>query len=253
MIKIVIIIFSVSLLFPSSYQSSIDQQRYLRSLEPGGSSMIFIPGGEYFTGDKDPSGGKSLLKKRTFRNFHIDIHPVTNGQYLKFMEKTGYIPSGQFSKIDAEENPYNPVTGVTLKDASKYAEFAGKRLPTEWEWEIAARGLKMEYQLFLSNIYKEKRGVFFRMDRKRNSPVFSTPPNNIGFYDHIGNIFEWTTGVYPNRELIGKYRDSEKIGIIRGGSWTNIRNDIKYSTRTPFPVGRSLKWLGFRCVKDRKN
>lgn len=211
--------------------------------------MIFIPEGEYFTGEKD-SGKTSPLIKRTFSSFYIDIHPVTNTQYLKFMERTGYLPQGQFNKTAAEDNPYDPVAGITLDDASKYAEFTGKRLPTEWEWEISARGLKKNYQPYLSNIYKEKKGVFFRMDRKKTSPVFSTPPNNIGLYDHIGNIFEWTTGVYPKSELIGKYRDSLKLGVIRGGSWTNIRNDIKYSTRTPFPVGRSLKWLGFRCVKD---
>lgn len=237
------------MLLTSSYFNFKDRRQYLESLKPGGSSMIFIPKGEYFTGDKG-STDNSPPAKKAFEGFFIDIHPVTNSQYLIFIAKTGYQPDGKFNKTSAENMPTYPVTGVSLKDAAGYAEFAGKRLPTEWEWEIAARALKKNYQSTLSMIYKEKKGIFFEMERKTISPVFSTPPNDIGFYDHIGNIFEWTTGVYPVELLIGKNRKNQKIGVIRGGAWTNIRNDIKYSTRTPFPVKRSLPWLGFRCAKD---
>ena len=237
------------MLLPSSDINLKDQSRYLESLKPGGSSMIFIPKGEYFTGDKG-SRDKSPPAKRAFEGFYIDIHPVTNSQFLVFLERTGFQPDGKFNKTSAEKMPANPVTGVSLKDAERYAEFAGKRLPTEWEWEIAARALKKDYQSTLSMFYKEKKGVFFEMERKTISPVFSTPPNDIGFYDHIGNIFEWTTSAYPTDLLIGKNRNSQKVGVVRGGAWTNIRNDIKYSTRIPFPVKRSLPWLGFRCVKD---
>jgi len=250
--RLLILIFSFYMLLPSSYQNLKDQNKYLESLKPGGSTMIFIPKGEYYTGDKG-STDKSPLTKRAFESFYIDIHPVTNSQFLVFIKKTGYSPDGKFDKTSAETKPSHPVTGVTLKDAAGYAEFAGKRLPTEWEWEIAARALKKDYRVTLSMIYKEKKGIFFEMGRKTISPVFSTPPNDIGFYDYIGNIFEWTTSVYPTDLLIGKNRNSQKVGVVRGGAWTNIRNDVKYSTRTPFPVKRSLKWLGFRCVKDPGN
>jgi len=244
-----ILILSFSFFISAISGNIPDRNTYLRSLRPENSEMIFIPEGEYFTGDKN-SADNSPPVKRFFKSFYIDIHPVTNGQFLQFIDKTNYSPEGKFNRAFADKNRYHPVTGVTLNDAEKYADFADKRLPTEWEWEIAARGLKEDYSAQLSMIYKEKKGVFYQSGRKGTRPVFSTPPNNIGFYDHIGNIFEWTTGKYPPELLIGNNRDRLKIGVIRGGAWTNIRNDIKYSDRTPFPVTRSLDWLGFRCVKD---
>ena len=214
--------------------------------------MIRIPAGEYYTGNKDSTDNSSLIKRK-FRSFFIDVHPVTNSQYLIFLDKTGYKTEGKFNRPYAEKNPYHPAAGVTLKDSKAYAGFTGKRLPTEWEWEVAARALKENYDQQLAKIYNERNGIFYQMERKNIDPIFSTLPNDIGFYDHIGNIFEWTEGEYPAELLIGKHRNRMKVCVIRGGSWTNIRNDIKYSTRTPFPVKRSLPWLGFRCARDPGN
>ena len=236
--------------FPPSGTAEIpDRDAYLRSLAPGGSAMVLIPEGEYFTGDRN-SADNSPPVKRTFKRFLIDIHPVTNIQFILFLDQTGYRPEGKFDRVYALAHPAHPVTGVTRIDAERYAAFAGKRLPTEWEWEIAARGLKEDFSPQLSRIYREKKGVFYSVERKGLMPVFSTPPNEIGLYDHIGNVFEWTGSDYPSGLLIGNNKDRLKVGVIRGGAWTNIRNDVTYADRTPFPAGRSLRWLGFRCVKD---
>jgi formylglycine-generating enzyme required for sulfatase activity len=226
-----------------------NKSAYLASLEPGGTKMIFIPGGEYPVGEKN-SLDNSPVRKKKFGPFYIDQQPVTNLQFLKFVSRSGYQPKGVIDLKKAEMRPAYPVTGITLADARAYAEFSGKRLPSEWEWEIAARALKENFQDTLGDIYRNRNGVFFHMERKDISPVFSTPPNDIGFYDHIGNIFEWTSGEYPVKYLMGKNRDRLKLGVLRGGSWTNIRNDVTYATRIPFPVERSLPWLGFRCAKD---
>lgn len=237
------------ILFPLSITGDTGKEEYLKDLEPGMSRMIHIPAGKYFTGGRNPEG-HSPLTERKFPSFYIDIHPVTNLQYLAFLKQTGYRPEGKMDQTFASANPSHPVTGVTLKDAESYAAFAGKRLPSEWEWEAAARALKKDYSEDLASIYRNRSGIFFQMDRKQAAPVFSTPPNAIGFYDHIGNVFEWTTGEYSMDHLLGNHRNRLKIGIIRGGAWTNIRNDLTYSTRTPFAVTRSLPWLGFRCAKD---
>jgi len=239
-------------LFPPSMTGEAGQQGYLKQLVPGKSRMILIPAGEYYTGSRTPEG-HSPLTKRKFTSFYIDIHPVTNLQYLEFLKQTGYKPEGKMDMVFASGHPNHPVTGVTRKDAESYAAFAGKRLPSEWEWEVAARALKKEYSEDLTAVYRDRTGVFFQMNRKQAAPVFSTPPNGIGFYDYIGNVFEWTTGDYPVDQLLGNHRDRLKIGIIRGGAWTNIRYDVTYSTRTPFAVARSLPWLGFRCAKNAGN
>ena len=105
------------MLLPVSGQNSKDHTQYLKSLKPGGSSMIFIPKGEYFTGDRG-STDKSFPVKRAFESFYIDIHPVTNSQFLVFIKRTGYRPEGKFDKKTAKVMPFHPATGVTLKDAA---------------------------------------------------------------------------------------------------------------------------------------
>ncbi len=239
------------LVFPSLFYTKQIKPDYLKTITPEGSSMVFIPTGTYFIGDKNVKDN-SPLREKSFKGFFIDIHPVTNIQYLKFVNKSKYHSKGNFNKEFALKNPTLPVTGITLEDASTFAKNIGKRLPTEWEWEIAARGLKKDFYPYLSDIYKNKRGVFFQMERDGIAPVLSTPPNAIGLYDHIGNVFEWTVSKYEKKYLLGDNTDRLELGVIRGGAWTNIRNDVTYSTRTPFPVRRYLPWLGFRCVKDRE-
>ncbi len=247
--KLLLILFLIPAFVYLSGKDTENHNSYLKTLTPGKSKMIRIPAGEYYTGDKS-STERSPLIKRKFKEFFIDIHPVTNSQYLIFIKKTGYKTEGRFNRSQADKNLFHPVTGITLKDAEAYAQFAGKRLPTEWEWEISARSLKEDSNQQLSIVYKNREGVFYQAERKNIEPVFSTPPNKIGFYDYIGNVFEWTVSEYPTGLIIGKNKNRMKVGVIRGGAWTNIRNDIKYFTRTPFPVKRSLPWLGFRCVKD---
>jgi len=247
--QLIIIIHLLFALLPLSGENTGDHNSYLKALTPENGAMIHIPAGKYYTGSKDFTENSPLMQRK-FREFFIDVHPVTNSQFLIFLDKTGYKTEGKFNRSYAEENPYHPAAGVTLKDAETFAGFAGKRLPTEWEWEVAARALEKNYDQQLAKIYNERKGVFYQMDRKKVDPIFSTPPNKIGFYDHIGNIFEWTEGEYPAELLMGKHKNRMKVGVIRGGGWTNIRYDVKYSTRSPFPVKRSLPWLGFRCVKD---
>jgi formylglycine-generating enzyme required for sulfatase activity len=79
-------------------------------------------------------------------------------------------------------------------------------------------------------------------------PVFSYPPNALGLYGMAGNVFEWTSSEYEEKYLYGKYFKGQTLKILRGGSWTNKAFDIRATTRTPFPAGRCLEWIGFRCV-----
>ncbi len=100
--------------------------------------QIFIKAGTYFIGSNKEKENKPL-REMHFKGFYIDIHPVTNGQYIIFLNKTNYEPEGEFSVIKAEKAKDFPATGLTYKDAEAYAEFFKQRLPTEWEFEIASR------------------------------------------------------------------------------------------------------------------
>lgn len=213
--------------------------------------QVYIPSGHYYTGSSDQSE-KQSRKKMKIPGFFMDIHPVTNFQYREFIDRSGYHPRGGFDADAARKQPWLPATGLTYGDARAYADFYQKRLPTEWEWEIAARSLQADIIYATGALPTMETGNFFRYKQKNGvTPVFSYPPNKIGIYGMAGNVFEWTSSLYPTEKLSGPYSGKFRLMVLRGGAWTNIPHDVRVTTRTPFPASRSLEWLGFRCVSDK--
>lgn len=210
---------------------------------------IFINGGEYFVGD-DVEFDNSPRRGKKFSPFFIDIHPVTNIQYSEFLKKSGYKPEGVFRKDEAGDASFLPATGLTWYDAAAYAEFYNKRLPTEWEWEIAARSLKQENIYVYGKSSRKEDGNFLSARKYNKVDVFLFKPNELGLYSMEGNVYEWCDSIYEKKYLIGKNLESVKLKVLRGGAWTNQSFDIKTTVRTPFPPGKYLDWLGFRCVRD---
>ncbi len=194
----------------------------------------------------------SPLRKRKFSPFFIEVHPVTNIQYSEFLKKSGYKPEGVFRKEEAGEAPFLPATGLTYYDAVAYAEFYNKRLPTEWEWEIAARSLKQENIYVYGKSSRKEDGNFLSTRKYNKVDVFLFKPNELGLYSMEGNVYEWSDSIYDNKYLIGKNINSAELKVLRGGAWTNQPFDIKTTVRTPFPSNKYLDWIGFRCVRDSK-
>src|ERR1700722_4048093 len=140
----------------------------------------------------------------TLKSFAIDIHPVTNEQFSRFLEVMGGEKDNNHQDIirmrDSRvkrsggklsiESGYSkhPVVGVTWYGAIAYAKWVGKRLPTEAEWEIAARG-GLENVLYPTGDDIEKNQAnFFSSD---TTAVMSYAPNGYGLYDIVGNVYEW--------------------------------------------------------------
>lgn len=211
---------------------------------------IFIKPGRYFTGSNGEKDNQPL-RQRSFTGFFIDVHPVVNFQYARFLARSHYRPEGKFDTRKAEKHPLLPATSLTYADACAYARFHRKRLPTEWEWEIAARSLQKENIYVSGSPPTLETGNFFRYkERNGRTPVFKYPPNALGLYDMAGNVFEWTSSEYRNRDFPGTHQQGHRLMVLRGGAWTNIASDVRATTRTPFPAGRFLGWIGFRCVRD---
>ena len=213
--------------------------------------QVYIEAGEYYVGDDRESDNRPL-RKQYFKGFYMDVHPVTNGQYAEFLTRSGYQPKGNFAKEKALAEPLLPAANVTYEDAEAYATFYKKRLPTEWEWEIAARSLKQRNSFVSAKTPPQRRGHFLNDKKYYNLPVFTYPPNELGIYDMPGNVFEWTSSQYEEKYLQGKYVQGQRVMVLRGGSWTNRAFEIQTTTRTPFPAQRCLGWVGFRCVSDMK-
>jgi len=216
--------------------------------------MIFIPGGEFVMGVE--GGDDNPAHTVCVDPFYMDMHEVTNAEYELFCDSTGHaLP--EFWGIGAyrcgPDHPNHPVLGVSQVDAMAYAEWAGKRLPTEAEWEFAARGglVGMRYP------YGDEMDQSMENFKSDGTlPVGSLVPNDYGLYDMAGNVREWVLDYYdwdyyresPRENPRGP--DKEKFAVVRGGGWHAGKGCSSVYVRYGlYPTWVDIN-VGFRCVKD---
>lgn len=269
--------------------------------------MVHIPGGTFEMGSTEGWPHEQPVHAVTVAPFYLDAHEVTNGQFADFVEATGYKteaeqwtwslaflphaeaeqrvvgaewwvkmdganwrhPNGPDSSIEGKENL--PVVQVSWNDAVAYAKWAGKRLPTEAEWEFAARG-GLEDPKYPWGSEKRPDGKFmmnawhgqFPVEDKPDdgfaglSPVKTYPANGYGLYDMAGNVWEWCSDWYrpdyysasPAKNPAGPDTGTEKV--MRGGSW--LCNDsycsgYRVAHRNKATPDSGLTNTGFRCAK----
>jgi iron(II)-dependent oxidoreductase len=231
--------------------------------------MAYVPGGEFRLG-RDGDDIKESEKPAhpvTVAPFFIDLTEVTNEQYQKFVDAKGYTPppvwQGNHFPVDANKVP---VTDVTWEDVKAYAEWLGdgKRLPTEEEWEFAARGTDgriypwgPEWAPNLSNSKSDEN------DKQRLIEVGQFPKgaSPFGLLDMAGNAWEWTASDY--KEYSGAQYNPPKgfknLKVIRGGNFDSVPKSVTTTVRRPWPATRDdwapgetpeYKDTGFRLAKD---
>ena len=223
--------------------------------------MVLIQGGEFMMG-KDSEEGYNYSPSHRVKvdSFYMDRHEVTNGEYKRFCEEIGkklpeFWNSDTFRCGDDYLN--YPVVGISWVDAMGYAQWAGKRLPTEAEWEYAARGGLVDMD-FPNGSKWTKKGARNDAGQWRNliNPVESYEPNGYGLYDMGGNVWEWIGDIYSRDYYKVSEKDNPKgpekgsFRLIRGGSW----HSGAMCKRVYYRKGLSGNWcdfaVGFRCVKD---
>ena len=194
--------------------------------------------------------------------FYMDVYEVTNAQYRKFIEenpqweKNGALTSivgdtylsGWNGNMYPKGKANHPVVNVSWFAAKAYAEWAGKELPTEAQWERAARGTLEGKKYPWGDAKPRKRANYNRYTRRtsfRNPPtkaVGSYAPNKYGLYDMAGNVEEWCLERLDVDDIHGRYHR------MRGGSWFSGAKAIQVAKRSQHPVNDSMGTLGFRCV-----
>ena len=181
-------------------------------------------------------------KTITFRGFYIDQYEVTNAQYKEFVDDTLYPPPPHWENGLYSQNTENhPVTFVSWDDAHAYAEWAGKRLPTAAEWELAARGL--QGQTFPWGATFDSQQVNINNLQEGTAPVgfYQDDVSAYNVYDMGGNVMEWT---------LTQYEGTKDFFILKGSSWSGRPYEARGANQTPAEAIYQLSHIGFRCVKS---
>jgi len=246
-----------------------------------------IPAGDFLMGAADADEDERPVHRVYVSEFLIGRFPVTNDEYARFVRDTGYpapmirnlplIATGgrdvQFKEIaggfawSAGEPPAgqgsHPVVLVTLDDANAYCEWLSAavgrsvRLPTEAEWEKAARGGVDGSRYPWGDDMDPVRGHFLSSgeDRRGTRPTGTYPPNGYGLCDMIGNVWEWVTDWYHrDYYATSETRDpkgplSGTLRIVRGGSWVNDDAAmLRCAYRHKVPPDTYAYSIGFRVV-----
>ena len=247
------------------------ERKEVNNIQPLMTDMVIIAGGTFYRGSQDGNRDEMPRHRVTLASFAIDIHPVTNEQFVRFLEVMGGEKDSNHQDIirmrDSRikrsggklsiESGYSkhPVVGVTWYGAIAYANWVGKRLPTEAEWEIASFG-GLENVLYpIGDDIEKTQANYFSSD---TTAVMSYPPNGYGLYDMAGNVYEWCYDWYgynyyetsvqepenPQGPLQGVYR------VLRGGCWKSLKEDLRCSRRHRNNPGTVNGTYGFRCAAD---
>ncbi|MFO0773063.1 MAG: SUMF1/EgtB/PvdO family nonheme iron enzyme [Nitrospiraceae bacterium] len=215
--------------------------------------MVLVPKGDYLAGE-------ARISTVVGHDFFIDRYPVTNDKFQGFVLGAGYEVSEYWSEMgwawrtmnnvtapkywnDPAWNKGNwPVVGVSYFEAEAYAKWSGKRLPTEQEWEKAARGVDGRTYPW-GNDFSESKCNCQESGISCTTPVsnYLAGTSPYGCHDMAGNVWEW---------CVGMVRMDTSFGIVRGGSWINTSSYTRSTARYSERVDYRENTLGFRLVQD---
>lgn len=223
---------------------------------------VTVAAGEVvLTGD-----GKRPVERVWVDQFAIAETEVTNAEYSEFILETGReAPHGWNGPKFPADTGDHPVVNVSWKDAVEFCKWKeGKiglpvRLPTEAEWELAARG--PEGLKFPWGNEWNKEGAVSKESGGKVSAVKKFPINRsaVGAYDMVGNVWEWTSDEIDANEAVSDAdvesarKQGRRLRIVKGGSAEESSNDMSSQSRYEVPEGKKLKVIGFRYVVLRKN
>jgi len=226
-----------------------------------GAEMILIPEGEFIMGSPEGEGDYDERPQHTvfLDAFYIDKYEVTNAQYKQFMDATGHEAPAYWDD-ERFNQPNQPVVGVIWHDAVAYAKWAGKRIPTEAEWEKAARGTDGRIYPWGNEWDNSKCNSDVGNDGYQyTAPVgsFLAGASPYGVMDMAGNVWEWVADRYGDNyysqspQQNPKGPDSGSMRVLRGGSWVStLQTPLRCAVRLGNFPGPRGNLFGFRCAQD---
>jgi serine/threonine-protein kinase len=250
---------------PSPTSNGNDGRQY-------GPNLSVIPGGTFTMGSNDGPPQEQPAHSETVAGFSMDKTEVTNGEYAQFVRETGYAPPPHFSNgVPRKDEEDQPVGSVNVADAEAFAAWRSKRdgvtyrLPTEIEWEYAARSGEKNFKFPWGNQWDPQRAVTNPSGATALANVNSRPDgqNIWGVNDLIGNVREWTTSkvsFYPSNSVIPEALKQQALQravndrVVRGGSYQALKLDeLTASSRDWFEATERKSFIGFRLVTGGGN
>jgi len=212
--------------------------------------MVRIPAGKLWLGSKRAKD-EQPVRQVALAAFYIDRYELTNAQYARFVRATHHrAPSTWPNGFPRQGRDRYPVCGVSLDDALAYARWVGKRLPTELEWERAARGNDQRVYPW-GSVWQA--GRCNTLEEGMNGPTavgsYRDGASLYGVHDLLGNALEWTaSGYQPYAGARGK----PKQFVLRGGCWYFSKDRSSVTMRYPDRRTSRLASYGFRCALDAR-
>ena len=221
--------------------------------------IVLVPAGKFMRGSNLGDDEKPI--RQIYLNaFYMDKFEVTVGQYARFLQATEMEEPPDWGTMNQPQHQRRPVVNVSWEDAVNYCKWAGKRLPTEAEWEKAARGTDGRIYPWGNEAPTRLHANYGRKDwddHQALSPVgsFEAGKSPYGIHDMAGNAWEWVFDWYeldsykkgPEKNPIGPGKGEEKV--VRGGSWLYVSEFLRSAHRfNAQPMNRHFGY-GFRCAK----
>jgi sulfatase modifying factor 1 len=238
-------------------------------LESQGLRFCLIPGGSYFLGSPLHEAGRyaneSTPYRVTLKPFYLAATETTNSQYARFLAAIGH-PEPLYWQDKNLNAPNQPVVGVSWHDAQAFCRWLTRetgvvhRLPTEAEWEAAARGgLAGEPFPWGRELPDAGGGRRANYDSKGfandgfalSAPVASFPPNGYGLFDMAGNVSQWGADQYTPPGGWTPFAFPE-CRIRKGGSWRSQARDLRCAAREFSPPDTADGFIGFRVLREMK-
>jgi formylglycine-generating enzyme required for sulfatase activity len=244
---------SPPLTLPSDAQT-IPKETYVR-IEPGQFQMGATPGDTQASEDEKPRHPVRITKR-----FWLGATPVTVAAYIRFTSEEPQFKMPNAPSFNPNwSKPDHPIVRVTWDEAKAYCEWVGGRLPTEAEWEYAARGGKDGLKYPWGNAITPENANYSGSKWNGTSPVGSYPPNAWGLYDMAGNVWEWVGdwygehyyGTMPLDKPVDDPRGSQStLRVLRGGSFYIDTGYLRAANRDRDAPGYRYSVIGFRCVRE---
>lgn len=242
----------------------LDYSMYKTKIGDEGRDMVQVPEGPFIMGSKDGDPDETPERQVFLTAFYIDRKEVSQEEYARFAKMTKRpLPKIEVFEDDQSKLLQSEFTAMSMSwdEAAAYCKWAGKRLPTEAEWEKAGRGEGKRKYAWGDTVKTGHANA--NLDGSEDGYRYLAPPGSFeagrspyGIYDMTGNVAEWVADSYdehyyqkaPYRDPKGPERADLKV--VRGGSWRETEHNARLSKRFAAKAWRTDITIGFRCASD---